>query len=46
MRKPLTLLTLFGLGRAQLAVYRPATAEFFLRDDLGRATRILTASSR
>ena len=30
----------FGLGRAQLAVYRPSTGEFFLRDDLGRATRI------
>src|SRR4029079_2284982 len=29
-----------GLRGAQLAVFRPATAEWFLRDDLGRATRI------
>src|SRR5439155_8999438 len=30
----------FGLGREQIAVFRPTTAEFFLRGDAGQATRI------
>jgi hypothetical protein len=30
----------FGLGRAQIAVFRPATAEWFLRNDQDQATQI------